>query len=283
MGKVVITADSTCDLSSDLVEKYGIVVVPLYVITGETEHRDGVDITPNGLFEYVRQTGVLPKTAACTVEDYTRVWKPYLDEGASIVHLNISSEFSSCYQNAVTAAQALKNVYPVDSRNLSTGIGLLVLDAAEMAAQGMDAKEIFDTLEQKKQRLNVSFVIDTMEYLAKGGRCSSVVALAAGLLRLKPCISVNEGRMGVSKKYRGKLRDVLMLYVHERLKAAGEVELKRIFITDSGVSEDIVREVREAILKEAPFSEILHTNAGCTVCSHCGPGTLGILFYEAEK
>ena len=283
MAKVIVTCDSTCDLDQASVDKYHIIVCPLYVYTGQEEHRDGIDIKAPQVFEYVSRPGILPRTAACTSEDYTKFWQPHLDEGCEIVHINISAEFSSCYQNAVLAAQELGHVYPIDSRNLSSGSGLLALEAAELAQAGKSAKEIFDYLETKKLRLNVSFVIDTLEYLAKGGRCSALVSLASSLLKIKPCIEVIGGKMGVGKKYRGKLAAVINQYVHERLKAAGDVETKRIFITDSGVTDDIVEDVRKAILEEAPFAEIIHSNAGCTVSSHCGPNTLGILFFEAEK
>ena len=283
MSKVIVTCDSTCDLDQASVDKYNIVVIPLYVYTGQEEHRDGIDINSSQVFDYVKRTGNLPRTAACSSEDYLKIWQPYLDEGCEIVHINISAEFSSCYQSAVLGAQEIGRVYPVDSRNLSSGSGLLALEAAELAAAGKSAKEIFDYLEIKKHRLNVSFIIDTLEYLAKGGRCSALASLASSLLRIKPCIEVIGGKMGVGKKYRGKLASVINQYVHERLKAAGDVETKRIFITDSGVSDDIVADVRKAIMEEAPFAEIIHSNAGCTVSSHCGPNTLGILFFEAEK
>ena len=283
MSKIIVTADSTCDLDQGSVDKYGIVICPLYVRTGEGEYRDGVDITAAKLFEYVSRTGQLPKTAACSVEDYLNLWRPYVEAGNEVVHIDISGEFSSCYQNACLAAQELGNVYPVDSRNLSSGSGHLAIEAAILADEGKSGREIQALLDEKKQRLNVSFVIDTMEYLAKGGRCSSVVSLAAGILKIKPMIEVRDGKMGVGKKYRGKMSAVLRQYVHERLQAAGPVELKRIFITDSGVDPDIVEECRKAILEEAPFEEIIHSLAGCTVSSHCGPGTLGILFFQAEK
>ena len=248
---------------------------------GDNEHRDGVDLTNDQLFEYVKKTGQLPKTAAATVEDYCDTWKPYLAQGCEIVHINISSEFSTCYQNACNAAEILGNCYPIDSRNLSSGSGLLALDAAELAAEGKSGKEIKDILDEKKQRLNVSFVLDTMEYLAKGGRCSSMTALAAGLLRLRLEIEVKEGKMGVGKKYRGKLANVLVQYVHDRLKNVDEVETKRIFITYPNMDDEIVEQVRQAILAEKPFKEIIASNAGCTIASHCGPKCLGILFYRA--
>lgn len=281
-NKVIITADSTCDLTNEQKEMYGIETVPLYVRLGDEEHRDGVDVTPDELFAYVSAKGILPKTAACTAADYADAWKKYLDAGYDIVHIDISSEMSACCQNANNAADEYEGrVRVVDSRNLSTGTGLLAIEGAVMAKEGYGLNEIADRLEEKKRKLNVSFVIETMEYLAKGGRCSSVVALAAGMLRIKPCIEVKEGKMGVCKKYRGKMNQVLSVYVHERLKEAGEVDAKRIFITHSGVTPEVVSAVRAEILAEKPFAEVLESRAGCTISSHCGPGTLGILFFEA--
>ena len=281
MSKVIVTCDSTCDLNPDQVERFGLHVMPLYVRLGDEEHRDGVDINNDQLFDYVRRTGQLPKTAAATVDDYYEMWKPYVEQGCEVVHINISSEFSVCHQNACTAAKMLGHCYPIDSRNLSSGSGLLALDASELAAEGKSAEEIMSILDEKKNRLNVSFVLDTMEYLAKGGRCSSMTALAAGFLRLRLGIDVKEGKMGVGKKYRGKMDSVLVQYVHDRLRSVKDVETKRIFITYPNMDDEIVEKVRQAILEDKPFKEVLTSNAGCTVASHCGPNCLGILFYEA--
>lgn len=281
MSKVIVTCDSTCDLNPDQIQRFHLTVMPLYVRLGDDERRDGVDINTEQLFEFVKQTGQLPKTAAATVEDYYELWKPFVEQGCEVVHINISSEFSVCHQNACTAAEMLGHCYPVDSRNLSSGSGLLALDASELAEEGKSGAEIKQILDEKKNRLNVSFVLDTMEYLAKGGRCSSMTALAAGFLRLRLEIEVKEGKMGVGKKYRGKLDNVLVQYVHDRLHNLGEVETKRIFITYPDMDDEIVEKVRKAILEEKPFVEVLTSNAGCTVASHCGPKCLGILFYEA--
>jgi len=280
-NKVIITADSTCDLSDEQKREFGIVISPLYVRLGDEEHRDGVDVKPDDLFEFVKQRGILPKTSACSVQDYINLWKPYIDRGCEIVHIDVSSDMSACCQNARSAAEEQEHAYVVDSMNLSTGTGLLAIEAAVMAREGKSAQEIAAYLNQKRMKLNVSFVVDTMEYLAKGGRCSSVVALAAGMLRIKPCIEVKNGKMGVAKKYRGKMSSVLKEYVSERLGAVSAVDTKRIFITHSGVSPEIVEAVRGYVKAEKPFIDILESRAGCTVSSHCGPGTLGILFFEA--
>ena len=281
MNKVIVTCDSTCDLNPDQIERFHLRVIPLYMRLGDEEHRDGVDITNEQLFAYVERTGQLPKTAASTVEDYYENWKPYVEQGYEVVHINISSELSACHQNACTAAQMLGHCYPIDSRNLSSGSGLLALDASELSDEGKSAQEIKSILDEKKNRLNVSFVLDTMEYLAKGGRCSSMTALAAGFLRLRLGIDIKEGKMGVGKKYRGKMDSVLVQYVHDRLRNVGNVETKRIFITYPNMDDEIVEKVRQAVLEDKPFKEVLTSNAGCTVASHCGPKCLGILFYEA--
>lgn len=282
MSKVIVTCDSTCDLNADQYKRFGILTMPLYVRLGDEEHRDGVDLSNDQLFDYVKRTGQLPKTAAATVQDYYDMWKPYVDQGYEVVHINISSEFSVCHQNACTAAEMLGHSYVIDSRNLSSGSGHLAIDASELAAEGKSGQEIKEILDKKKLRLNVSFVLDTMEYLAKGGRCSSMTALAAGLLRLRLEIEVKNGKMVVGKKYRGKLENVLIQYVHDRLRNV-DVETKRIFITYPNMDDEIVEKVRQAVLEEKPFHEVLCSNAGCTVASHCGPKCLGILFYEAEK
>ena len=281
MNKVIITADSTCDLSPEQREQYGILISPLYVRLGDAEYKDGVNIDANKLFEHVGNGGDLPKTAACSVDDYISLWKPYVDEGCEVVHINISSDFSSCHQNANIAAEELGHVYPVDSRNLSTGTGLLALEAADLAKEGKGGAEIKALLDEKQKKLNVSFVLDTMEYMAKGGRCSSMVALAAGLIKLRLGIEVKDGKMGVSKKYRGKMEPVLRQYIAERLETAGEIELKRVFITHTGVDDETVASLMELVKSLRPFTEVLTSHAGCTVCSHCGPKTLGILFFEA--
>lgn len=280
MGRVIVTCDSTCDLTPELYQKYEVHVAPLYVRVGDGEYQDGITIDAETLFRRVQETGELPKTAAVSVDDYMSLWKPFVEQGCEVVHINISSHFSSCYQNACLAAQELGHVYPVDSLNLSSGSGHLVIEAALLAQEGRSGAEIQAILDEKKQRLNVSFVLDTMEYLAKGGRCSSVVAFAAGLLKLRLCIEVKDGKMDVHKKYRGRMNAVLCEYVRDRLKEAPGVELDRIFITTSGVPEGTVEAVRQAVLEMYPFKEVLITTAGCTISSHCGPGCLGILFFN---
>ncbi len=278
--RVKITADSTCDLSKELVAKHGIEITPLYITYGGESYRDGVDITPDEIFRRVEAGGDIGSTAAVNVQDYAEVFGRFLREYDAIVHFTISSDMSSCYQNACVAAEATGNVYVVDSRSLSSGIGQLVLDAAEMAAAGTAAADIKAELDRRKERLDVSFVVSTLDYLSKGGRCSSVAAFGANLLRIRPCIEVRDGKMGVGKKYRGNFDKCLVQYVQDKLAEAETADTRRIFVTDSGVPEETYRVVRETILKCAPFKEIIHTRAGCTISNHCGPGCLGILFYR---
>ena len=277
---IKVTADSTCDLTRELIDSRGITITPLRVNCGEGDMRDGVDITPDGLYERIKSTGRLASTAAVNVQEYLDVFSELRKNCDAVIHFTISSDMSACYQNACIAAAEVGNVYVVDSRSLSTGIGHLVLDACEMAEQGMDAADIHAALVAKREKLDVSFVVDTLEYLRKGGRCSALAAMGANLLRLHPCIFVKDGAMGVGKKYRGSLKECVVAYIKDRLADPATVDTKRVFITDSGVSEDIRAAAEEQVRALVPFAEVIHTRAGCTVSCHCGPGTLGILFYR---
>lgn len=277
--KIKICSDSTCDLSEELLEKYDISILPLYVMKEDEEHRDGVDITPDDIYAFTNETGKLCTTAAISVQDYIDFFTAELADCDELVHFHISSDMSSCYQNACIAANEVdKKVYPIDARNLSTGIGQLVLAAAEMAQSGASGAEISEAMTAKREKLDVSFVVDTLVYLHKGGRCSAVAALGANLLSLKPCIEVKNGAMGVGKKYRGSMEKCLIQYVRDRLASRNDVDTKRIFITHSGVTPELIEKVREEVLKHQKFEEVLITRAGSTISSHCGPGTLGILF-----
>ncbi len=277
---IKVTADSTCDLTPELIERYDITITPLHVTCGEESFLDGVDIAPDGLYEKIRAAGKLGATAAVNVQEYIDVFSRALQDHDAVIHFTISSQMSACYQNACLAGEEVGNVYVVDSKNLSTGIGHLVLDACEMAQTGMDPADIQKELEARREKLDVSFVVDTLEYLRKGGRCTALAAMGANLLKLHPCIFVKDGAMGVGKKYRGRLGECLAAYVKDRLADIDAVDTRRIFITDSGVSEDIRAAVEKEVRALAPFREVIHTRAGCTVSCHCGPGTLGILFYR---
>ena len=277
--KIKITSDSTCDLSPVLLQKYDIAIVPLYILMGDKTQKDGLEVNPEDIYEYVDKTKKLPSTSAPNLGDFEDEFKKWLDEGYEIVHFNISSDFSSSYQNACTAAANMNGVYVVDTRNLSTGSGLVVLHGAELAQQGKSAAEIKAECEAMVDKVEASFVVDSIDYLRKGGRCSSVAALGANLLKLKPLIEVIDGKMKAGKKYRGSIDKVIINYVIDKLKDRDDIDKHRIFITHTKCNPVTVQQVRGKINQLYPgFEEILETTAGCTVTSHCGPGTLGVLF-----
>ena len=274
-----VSADSTCDLSPQLLEEYDIETLPLYVVMEGRPYQDGVDLTPDGLYQKVQASGKIGSTAAINVEEYLSFFTHMKDTCETVIHFTISSEMSSCCQNARIAAAEVGGVYVIDSRNLSTGIGLLVLRACELARQGMAAEVIVSYIENMAGRVDASFIPESLEFLKMGGRCSALAALGANLLRIKPCIQVRDGVMGVGKKYTGSHEKVLLKYVGDRLLHLEDVDLSRVFITHSGMDDPaLVDKVKDAVLAAAPFEEVLVTRAGCTISNHCGPNTLGVLF-----
>lgn len=278
-----ITSDSTCDLNPEYLRAHRVEILPLYTMKGNETFRDGVDIVPQDIFDHVATGGDLCSTAANNIEDYRQMFTRLLRECGAIIHIDISADFSSCYQNACAAASELTNVYVVDSRNLSSGHGHIVCEAVKMAEEGkLSPEEIVAKLNELTGRVEASFLLDRLDYMVKGGRCSMVVALGANLLHLKPCIEVIDGKMKVVKKYRGSYEKCILNYVKDRLKDRDGLVYERIFITHTPVENGIVDKVRAAIAEYAPFTEIVETQAGCTVSCHCGPGTLGILFLRAE-
>lgn len=279
---IKITSDSTCDLTPELLERYDIEIIPLSVILSDKALKDGLEVIPDDLYRHVETTGNLPTTSAISVGEYQEHFARLSAQHEAVIHINISAEFSSCHQNACIAAEEFDNVYVVDSRNLSTGHGHVVIEAALAAQRGMSAPEIVEYLKKLVGRVEASFVLDQLAYMVKGGRCSTVTALGANLLKLKPCIEVKDGKMGVVKKYRGAFAKVLDEYVKDRLEGREDLAYERIFITYSSDMPEIVAAVRAAVNKYAPFTEVLETRAGCTVSCHCGPNTLGILFIRSK-
>ena len=275
---IIITSDSTTDLSAELKERYNIKTLPLKVNLGDKTYTDGVDITPDDIYAHHAKTGELPKTSAANMSDCIDFFQAFVDEGKTVIHFTLSSEMSSTYNNCRMAGEEFENVYVIDTKNLSTGGGLLVIAAAEMAKQGMSAPEIVENIDKLVPCVDASFVIDKLDYLHKGGRCSAVAVLGANLLKLKPCIEVKNGSMGVGKKYRGRYLDVLLQYIEERIGDASDIDLERVFVTHAGVDEEIVNKVAEKVKESAPFKEVFITRAGCTISSHCGADTLGVLF-----
>ena len=277
---VVITSDSTCDLSQELLDRYDIPVIPLTITLGEDTFLDGSSFTPLDMYARYKQDGTLPKTSAPSVQEFLDFFSQFTEKGCEVVHLDISSELSNTYNAACMAAEELGHVHVVDSWMLSTGVGLLAIEGAECRDRGMGAQEIAEHLRGLTGKVQTSFVLDTLQFMWKGGRCSAVSALGANLLSLKPGLEMKDGKLGVYKKYRGNIKNVYKQYVKERLQGR-RVRPGHVFITESGEVDDAVLEEICALVRETiPVQEIHHTMAGCTVSTHCGPKTLGILFIE---
>jgi len=275
---VVITADSTCDLSQEIIERFDIRVIPLTILLGEDSFLDGVDFTAADIYNRYRRDGTLPKTSAPGIQQFLDFFAPILEGGSEIVHLDISSELSSSYNNACIAASELEGVYVVDSRALGTGLGLLAIEGCECRDKGMSAAEIAEHLRGLVGKVDTSFVLNTLEFMWKGGRCSGVTALGANLLRLKPALEMRDGKLGVYKKYRGNIQSVYRQYVKERL-ASAEIRPRHVFLYDSGeIPEETIRELTDLVREAVPGAEVHNSKAGCTVTSHCGPQTVGVMF-----
>ena len=280
---IVITSDSTSDLSAELCERYNITTIPLSVTLGANTYHDGVDITPDDIYEHQAKTGEFPKTAAINVDEAITFFKGFVDAGKTVIHFGISSDMSSTYNNCRLAAEEVGNVYVIDNKNLSTGSGLLVIAAAEMVNAGKNAEEIVEEINALIPCVSASFVIDDLDYLYKGGRCTALEMFGANLLKLKPCIQVKNGKMGVSKKYRGRYADVLKQYVNEQLGNPDDIITDRVFVTHAGCKPEIIEAVLNQVKSTGIFKEIFLTRAGCTVSSHCGANTLGVLFIRKSQ
>lgn len=276
-----ISCDSTADLSPELYERYHISKLPLYINIAGREYMDGVDLTSEQLFKLVDETGEMPTTAAQSIDDFIKYLDGIREEdpGCDIIHFTISSGFSTTFNVASLAAQEMQRVFVIDSKNLSSGIGQSVIEACEMAAKGMEAEEIKRIIEEDViPKVDASFTLDTLKYLAKGGRCSTVAALGANLLQLKPCIEVVNGGMRVGKKYKGKYNRVVRQYVNDRLANIEDIRPERIFVTSCHCNQEYIDAVYEEVAKFDYFKEIHVTEAACAVSSHCGPNTIGVLF-----
>jgi DegV family protein with EDD domain len=278
---VILSADSTCDLSEALKTRHNVQYFPLHITLRGKDYIDNVDITPPEMFALYRETGALPKTSAVNVGEYLEHFRQWTKQGMSGVHVNLAASLSSAYAKACKAAAQAGNVYVVDSRNLSTGTGLLVLAAAERIATGMSAEQVAAEVRALTAKSHASFIIDTLEFLKEGGRCSALTALSASLLKIKPCIEVDnaDGSMSPGKKYRGRLDRVILRYVQDKLDEYGDsIDDTRVFITHSGIDEAILASVCAYLKEHSGFKEIHPTTASCTISAHCGPNTLGILF-----
>ena len=282
---IKIISDSTCDLSKDILEKYDVDILPLHIILDDEEYLDGKNITPEEIYRWADEHGTTPKTSAPALEDAINLMKPYIDRGDELICFSISNSMSSSGQVMMMAAEELEasnRVHVIDSANLSTGIGLLVVEAAILAKEGKRVAEIVQTIEEYKPYVRASFVVDTLVYLHRGGRCSGVAALVGGALKLHPQIVVEQGAMHPAKKYRGKIKTAVLSYVKDQEEGLRRAKKDRIFITHSGCDVQIVGEVRAYLESLGIFDEIIETRAGGVISSHCGPGTLGVLYIEQK-
>ena len=278
---VKIISDSTCDLSQELVKKYDIDILPLHILLGDAEYRDGKDISPDSIFSWADANKATPKTSAPSLADAVTLLRPYVEEGREVICFSISGSMSTSGNVMRLAAEELDAsalVTVIDSENLSTGIGLLVIEAAIMAEQGHSAAEITAAIQEIIPKVRASFVVDTLVYLWRGGRCNAVAALAGSALKLHPKIVVENGAMHATKKYRGKINAAIMSYVKDLESDLKAARTDRVFITHSGCSREVVEEVRAYLKSLHVFREIHETRAGGVISSHCGPGTLGVLF-----
>lgn len=274
---IKITTDSTCDLPAWLLEQHHISVIPLGIVKGDKLYRDGIDIRTSDIAAHVNAGGDITTTNAVNIADYEVLFRQQMEQYDAVIHLNIGTGFSSCHQNARLAAEEVPGVYVVSSENLSVGHGVMVLAAAEAAEDGKSVAEILEMLEEMTSRIELSFVLDRLDYMKKGGRCSAVTALGANLLKLHPCIEVVDGKMGVTKKYRGSMEKVVADYIRERLEGRTDLDTSRIVVVDT-CEDDRLASIARAYLKEdGRFGEILEAKAGCTIFSHCGPNVLGLL------
>ena len=282
MGKIRITADSTCDLSESLLQQYGISVLPLNIVLDMKSYSDGEEISPDEIYAWAEKMRKTPKTAAVSFDRALKAASSFQKNGDEMIFLGISESMSTTCNVMRMVKEELNytDMYVIDSQNLSTGIGLQVLRAAELAGQGLDAREIAAQIERERSRVRASFVVERLDYLAMGGRCSAVAALLGGKLKLKPRIEVTDGKMQAGKKYRGNQDKVILKYVQDMEGQLRRADPHRVFITHSGCEEAVIRSVEEYLKGLHHFEEILITRAGGVISSHCGPGTLGVLFYE---
>lgn len=279
--KVILSADSTCDLGEELKARYDVQYYPFHIILDGKDYQDNVDIHIEDIFRAYYDRKALPRTAAINVEEYVEYFRPWVDQGFDVLHFCLGGALSSAQRNCVLAARELGgHVFPIDSCNLSTGISLQIIEAGERIRAGMPAAEIAQAMKEIIPHCHASFILDTLEFMRAGGRCSTIVAVGANLLALKPCIEVDnsDGSMHVGKKYRGNLKKVLPQYVRDKLTQYDRIKRDHLFITYSSIDPSYVELVRQAVLDVMDFKEIHVTTASCTIASHCGPNTLGILF-----
>lgn len=279
---IKITTDSTCDLPEALLREYDITVLPLGIVKGEGLFRDGVDIHPADIAAHVDAGGAITTTNAVNTADYLDCFSRLLKTCDAVIHVNLGAKISSCHQNARIAAAELSNVYVADSANITVGMGELVLRAALAARAGRTPEEILAELEDLRRRMEVSFVLDRLDYMKRGGRCSAVTAIGANLLKLHPCIDVVDGKLAVTKKYRGSMERVVSDYLHDRLDGRDDIDTERIWLVDSAFGSELADAARAVLQADGRFGQIMESKAGCTIFSHCGPNTVGLAILRKE-
>lgn len=280
MSRIILSADSTCDLGDELKKKYKVNYFPFHILLDGIDYLDNVDITPEEIYQIYYEKKVLPKTAAINMSEYMEYFEKWIKDGYEVIHICLGSALSCAYQNCMLAAEELGRVHVINSCNLSTGMGLLVVEAGEMIQKGMCADAIQQELETLVSRCHASFILDKLEFMHAGGRCSAAMAIGANLMNIRPCIEVNnaDGSMQVGKKYRGRLESVLKKYIKDKIGQYSDIKKDLLFITHSGMEEHYIKMVEEEIGKLITVKNIVVTKASCTISSHCGPNTLGILF-----
>ena len=278
--KIKITADSTCDLGKELAQKYDIDFMPLNIALGDNDYLDGVTIVPDDIYKFYEETKCLPKSGARSAYDYEEFFKKYASDDCAVIHFNISEQMSVSHNNAVMASKEVPNVYVIDSKNLSTGTALLMLYAQDLIEEGLAVEEIVEKVMARRDNVRASFVVDSLEFLHKGGRCSATSKIFANMLGIKPVIEVKDGAMGVAKKHMGTYKRCITKYIKETFEAYPNPDTKRIFVTHTKMAPEILELVMDLVKSYGVFEEIIETTAGCTITTHCGEGTLGVLFID---
>ena len=275
-----ITCESSADLNQDMYKKLKVGVIPFKITLGDKDYSDGIDVTNTQLFEFVENTKQLPKTSAINEFDYEEFFKEQLKDCDGLIHFCISSQISSTYNNALNASKKFKNVHIIDSMSLSSGIGLQVMYATKLRDKGVDIEEAVALINSRREHVQISFVVDKLNYLYKGGRCSALSLLGANLLAIKPSILVKNGKMIVGKKYMGKMHKILGQYILDTLEQFSNPDKSMCFITYSSATDEMLKVSKETLEKTGMFKKIIETTAGSTVATHCGPNTLGIIYYN---
>ena len=280
MNKIILSADSICDLNQELTQTFKVNKSPYTIIIDKKMYKDNIDITPSDIYKAYSENKILPKTTSINVSEYYNYFKPWVDEGYEVIHITLGSVLTSSYNNCTLAAKELNGVHTLDSQNLSVGTGLLVIKAAELIEEGLSAKEIVEELKKHRQKIHMSFILNTLDFLHAGGRCSRIASLGSNVLKIKPVINVDNssGSMALGNKYRGQLNKSIVRYIKDKLDSHDNINTEQIFIVHSGIDDSYIELAKNTVLEMIDFKKVHITTASCTISSHCGPNTLGIAF-----